>query len=137
MRSLSASGSRMVDATLNLEEAAAFLRLHPSTLMQRVHEGALPAAKPGRRWVFLQSDLEAYLRRLQGGPCRYTSGAASGGCISSIRDAELDALLATGKNRKRNDCTTNSAPSSGNAASTVATPGRTRPRNGLKLVRGA
>jgi excisionase family DNA binding protein len=48
--------------TLNLEQAAALLHMHPYTVMQKVHAGKIPAAKPGKRWVFIEDDLTAYLR---------------------------------------------------------------------------
>ena len=48
--------------TLNLEQAAAFLHMHPYTVMQKVHAGLIPAAKPGKRWVFIEDDLVKYLR---------------------------------------------------------------------------
>lgn len=48
--------------TLNLEQAAAFLHMHPYTVMQKVHAGEIPAAKPGKRWVFIEDDLADYLR---------------------------------------------------------------------------
>jgi excisionase family DNA binding protein len=53
-------GARM--KTLNLEQAAALLHMHKYTVMQKVHAGAIPAAKPGKRWVFIEDDLLAYLR---------------------------------------------------------------------------
>lgn len=48
--------------TLNLEQAAAFLHMHPATVMQKVHAGLIPAAKPGKRWVFVDDDLVDTLR---------------------------------------------------------------------------
>ena len=48
--------------TLNLEQAAAFLHLHPMTLLKKAQSGEVPAAKPGKRWVFLDVDLTEYLR---------------------------------------------------------------------------
>ena len=48
--------------TLNLEQAAAFLHMHPYTLMQKVNAREIPAAKPGKRWVFIEDDLADYLR---------------------------------------------------------------------------
>ena len=48
--------------TLNLQEAAALLRLHPTTLAARAKAGLIPGAKLGRRWVFLDVDLIEYLR---------------------------------------------------------------------------
>jgi len=63
--SLGRSGRVMTDEcayTLNLEQAARFLHLSPGTLRERAACGEVPAAKPGRRWVFLRDDLVAYLR---------------------------------------------------------------------------
>lgn len=48
--------------TLNLEQAAAFLHMHRYTVMQKVNAGEIPGAKPGKRWVFIEDDLAAYLR---------------------------------------------------------------------------
>jgi hypothetical protein len=39
--------------TLNLTEAAAFLKMHPEELRSRAKQGLVPGAKIGRRWVFL------------------------------------------------------------------------------------
>ena len=48
--------------TLTLEEAALFLHLHPVTLQRLAKRGDVPAAKLGRRWIFLEIDLVACLR---------------------------------------------------------------------------
>ncbi|WP_084615986.1 helix-turn-helix domain-containing protein [Solimonas flava] len=50
--------------TLDLYEAAAFLRMSPAVLRAKAREGLVKAAKPGKRWVFLEADLVAYLERL-------------------------------------------------------------------------
>lgn len=50
--------------SLNLIEAAAFLRCHPEELRRRAKLGHIPGAKVGRSWVFLEEDLVAYLRSL-------------------------------------------------------------------------
>jgi hypothetical protein len=47
---------------LNLEDAAAFLKLHPATLRERAAAGLVPAARIGRRWIFLEEDLAVYVR---------------------------------------------------------------------------
>jgi Helix-turn-helix domain len=52
--------------TLTLEQAADFLHMHPQAVMERARSGMILAAKPGRRWVFLRSDLEDYQRKLRG-----------------------------------------------------------------------
>ena len=48
--------------TLDLIEAAQFLRLHPHTLEAKARAGEVPGAKPGKCWVFLDVDLADWLR---------------------------------------------------------------------------
>lgn len=48
--------------TLDLNEAAAFLHLHPHTLEAKARAGEIPGAKPGKRWVFIDDDLANWLR---------------------------------------------------------------------------
>jgi|SRR6185436_6493744 hypothetical protein len=48
--------------TLELKAAAAFLHIHPITLLRKAQAGEVPGAKPGKRWVFLEIDLAEYLR---------------------------------------------------------------------------
>ncbi|MCP5345367.1 MAG: helix-turn-helix domain-containing protein [Pseudomonadales bacterium] len=48
--------------TLDLQEAADFLKLHWQTVRERAKSGDIPAAKLGRRWVFLKADLVLYLQ---------------------------------------------------------------------------
>src|SRR5262245_26198089 len=93
--------------TIGLAEAAAFLRLHPEELRRRAKAGAVPAAKPGKRWVFIEEDLAAYLRSNYSSPrqalwatqrkemqCRSTNAVTRGGLMSPRRAAkELDVLL--------------------------------------------
>jgi hypothetical protein len=50
--------------TLNLDEAAAFLRMHAEELRSRTKRGLIPGAKTGRRWVFLEIDLVEFVRSL-------------------------------------------------------------------------
>ncbi|HKC17430.1 MAG TPA: helix-turn-helix domain-containing protein [Steroidobacteraceae bacterium] len=47
---------------LNLEEAAAFLHINAEELRARAKRGAIPGAKIGRRWVFLENDLAEFIR---------------------------------------------------------------------------
>ncbi|KAB2931900.1 MAG: helix-turn-helix domain-containing protein [Candidatus Contendobacter sp.] len=47
--------------TYDLSEAAALLKMSPEALRQRAKGGSIPAYKPGKRWVFLETDLHAYL----------------------------------------------------------------------------
>ena len=48
--------------TLDINECAEFLKVHPTTILELAASGELPGAKIGRAWVFLQDDLIEYLR---------------------------------------------------------------------------
>ena len=48
--------------TLNLSEAAEFLKIHPVTLGDKVRSGEIPGAKIGKAWVFVDIDLINYIR---------------------------------------------------------------------------
>ena len=63
--SLSSKSPKDCDAlvrTLNLEEAASFLKIHPETLRQKVKAGEIPGAKIGKAYVFIESDLVDVIR---------------------------------------------------------------------------
>ncbi len=48
--------------TYDITEAAEFLKVDRSTVLDLASSGDLPGAKVGRAWVFLESDLVDYLR---------------------------------------------------------------------------
>jgi hypothetical protein len=48
--------------TLNLEEAADFLKIHTVTLSIKAASGQIQGAKIGKRWVFLKIDLIMHIR---------------------------------------------------------------------------
>lgn len=48
--------------TLDLYEAADYLKMHWQTLRAKAKSGTIPGAKLGKRWVFLAEDLADYLR---------------------------------------------------------------------------
>ena len=52
---------------LTLQEAAALLRVSTATMHRRLHDGTLPGRRIGRRWLFLRSEIEAAMRRSDGG----------------------------------------------------------------------
>ena len=94
--------------TLDLQAAADFLLVHWQTLRAKASAGEVPATKLGRRWVFLKSDLVAYLRSQYSCPrprsqvqhigdslcCTNDPILASGGVISEHQTArEYNALL--------------------------------------------
>jgi hypothetical protein len=84
--------------TLDLQEAGEFLRIHPEEVRSRAKRGLIPGAKTGRRWVFLEADLAAYIRSLYSQPrqalqvtsekeliCHYADAVVSGGSTSALR----------------------------------------------------
>lgn len=101
----------MIDDTLDLPAAAAFLNLHPSTLQARAKAGTIPGSKPGRAWVFLRSDLIAYLKGLQ--QCHSTASVASTTLTSRQAEAALDAVLGPATGAMRRSGTTSSRPQRG------------------------
>ena len=52
----------LVMPTLDLKSAAHFLGLHPNTLQARAKSGAIPGAKIGKAWRFIEADLEGFIR---------------------------------------------------------------------------
>jgi helix-turn-helix protein len=52
----------MIMKTLDLNEAAALVKLHPQTVLQRARLGDIPAAKPGKCWIFIEEDLIEWIR---------------------------------------------------------------------------
>jgi Helix-turn-helix domain len=70
--------------TIGLEEAAAALRMAPSTLRKRAAAGKVPGYKPGRQWVFLPHEIVAYLQASRPA-CRSIAAATlrTGGVVSS------------------------------------------------------
>jgi excisionase family DNA binding protein len=49
--------------SLRLEEVAAkMLGMHPDTLKKKAQRGEIPAFKPGKRWWFRASLLDAWVR---------------------------------------------------------------------------
>ncbi len=57
--------------TLSLDQASKLVKLHPSTILAKARSGEIPAAKPGKCWVFIDLDLLDWLRE------QYTSSLAT------------------------------------------------------------
>jgi excisionase family DNA binding protein len=98
--------------TLDVEEAALMLHTCESTVYELVNNGELPAAKIGRKWVFVDIDLIEFIRskyspKGKGAKCHSTSEVKSGGYMSLSTDTELDNLLAPVTKRKPKHSTTN------------------------------
>ncbi len=66
--------------TLDLQEAARFLRMHPESLRRRAVAGEIPCAKPGRSWVFLERDLAEWLRAQYRRPRQASQGEGGYSC---------------------------------------------------------
>jgi len=94
--------------TLDLKQAAAFLKMHPVTLQAKARAGLIPAAKPGKCWAFIKDDLVTYLRsiysshwrtlqgdNMENSLCHFTSEKThlSGGSDLPTRVAEYNAAL--------------------------------------------
>lgn len=111
--------------TIDLAQAAALLHLHPETVLQRARDGKIPAAKPGKCWVFVDDDLLEWLRgqyftgkempsagKKGKKPCS-ENAAASGGLIFSKLDDDFESLVAQPTETRRRKSTTVSRLDSG------------------------
>ena len=58
----SPSNVRPCMKTLDLQQAAALLHIHPVTLQSKAKSGVIPGAKVGKCWVFVEVDLVDYIR---------------------------------------------------------------------------
>ncbi|APR53219.1 helix-turn-helix domain-containing protein [Sphingomonas koreensis] len=112
----------MTDTTglLTLRQAADFLGVHPNTVRRYARQAAIPCAKIGRDWRFLQADLVAWLRgrypdhaRMHLGADRkealWHSGNVQIPTLSTSpprTEAELDILLAPPTGKRRRNTTT-------------------------------
>jgi len=78
--------------TLDLKQAAKLLCIHPDTLRARAAAGIVRGYKPGRSWVFFESEVIEYLRST----CPSTSEktANTGGAKSQLPVKQLDDQLA-------------------------------------------
>ena len=47
--------------TVDVKGAADLLKVHPKTVLEFIHSGALPAAKVGRAYVMMTKDIMEYL----------------------------------------------------------------------------
>lgn len=103
---------------MNLEEAAAFLKIHAITLSIKASSGEILGAKIGKRWVFLKVDLIEHIRAqykvraLQGERkeiiCHFTNAKTrpSGGLKSlSVDEQYKEALGLATKSKPRNTTT--------------------------------
>ena len=119
------------DTTLDLPEAAAFLKLSAEALRRKTKCGEVPGVKVGKRWCFLKADLVAFLRlryavsrqaslgdSKEVSLCHYTDVKLSGGSGSPpLPDSEYAALLGLPTDNRPRNSTTASRPGSGKSRS--------------------
>ena len=104
--------------TMDIDEAAAFLKIHPVTLSVKAASGEVQGAKIGKRWVFLEVDLVSHIRAqyqvraLQGDRkeqiCHFTNARTRplGGLKSlSVGEQYKNLLGLTTKSKLRNSMT--------------------------------
>lgn len=104
--------------TLNLQEAAVFLKIHEVTLSIKAASGEIRGAKIGKRWVFLKVDLVSHiraqykLRALQGDrkveTCHFTNAKTLPHCGSkslSVEKQYREALGLATKSQPKNTTT--------------------------------
>jgi len=66
--------------TLDIREAARFLKMHPETLRRRALAGEIPGAKPGKTWLFLEADLAEWVRSQYRSPRQASRGEGVTSC---------------------------------------------------------
>jgi excisionase family DNA binding protein len=109
------------EQTLRLEDAANFLHMSPATLRRKAKNKEINASKPGKRWVFLVTELVAYLKQDYSGVgkaslsdcnkenalCHSINAATSGGSVSRhpVENEYVKLLGLKTKNRLRNTTT--------------------------------
>ena len=100
--------------TLDIHAAATFLHMSVAALGQLARTGKIKAAKPGRKWVFLETDLVAYLNALyavcgqaplsgceeETSQCHYINAETRGG-LASRRPAEKEYAVRLGLKTRR------------------------------------
>ena len=102
--------------TLTLNQAAQFLQINPETARRMAQARKIPCAKLGRKWVFIQQDLEQYIRNQYPIPesvvqvvdndeeslCQFTLDNQSGGLnLLHQTEQEYGALLGLKNDNKR------------------------------------
>ena len=93
--------------TLTLQQAAALLKIHRVTLLEKARAGEIPGAKIGKCWVFVEIDLIEYIRsqyrrralqgeRMEVSVCHSSNAKAHriGGSSSATTDDEYSKVLA-------------------------------------------
>ena len=72
-----------VRRTMNVEEAADYLRMPVNTLYMKLQKGEVPGSKPGKRWVLFNDELDKWLE------------AKRKNAVPMTTEEENDAILAS------------------------------------------
>ena len=59
--------------TMNVEEAAVYLRMPLNTLYMKLQKGEVPGTKPGKRWLLFNDELDKWLEVKRKNAVRLTS----------------------------------------------------------------
>ena len=74
-----------VRRTMNVEEAADYLRMPLNTLYMKLQKGEVPGSKPGTRWGLCNDGLDKWLEGRRKSSVRLTTEAENDAILSSHR----------------------------------------------------
>lgn len=77
--------------TIGIDKAREILRMGKSTLLRKARAGIVPAHKPAREWVFIESDLIEYIRQNYKRPCSISASSLHSGGVDSKSMGEKSA----------------------------------------------
>ena len=69
--------------TMNVEEAAVYLRMPLNTLYMKLQKGEVPGTKPGKRWLLFNDELDKWLEVKRKNAVPLTSEAENEASLSS------------------------------------------------------
>ncbi|WP_409449687.1 helix-turn-helix domain-containing protein [Candidatus Igneacidithiobacillus taiwanensis] len=113
------TASRAAPRSLNVTEAAEFLKISEEEVKRRLRRGEIPGVKPGKRWVIMEQDLVAYFDSLYARKRQASLSHKEAQCSTNVvvltgwtsprpTGSGLDALLAQRAKSKRRSSTTGS-----------------------------
>ena len=74
-----------VRRTMNVEEAADYLRMPVNTLYMKLQKGEVPGSKPGKRWVLFNEELDKWLEVKRRNAVPMTTEEENGAILASHR----------------------------------------------------
>ena len=73
-----------VRRTMNVEEAADYLRMPLNTLYMKLQKGEVPGSKPGKRWVLFNDELDKWLEVKRKNAVPLTTEEENDAILSSV-----------------------------------------------------